>query len=174
MGAGKSTVLNRIREKGYLCVEEPAREILKEQRRINGDGVPEKNAKEFNNLMLQRMIHQFDINSDKNEIIIFDRGIPDIIGYSGLLNSGKEIASIASKEFRYNKHVFVFKGWEEIYATDDERKMSFDLAKNFGEDIVKIYQSLGYETLEVPFISADARVSFIAHAIERIMNEKLI
>ncbi|MBK8550970.1 MAG: ATP-binding protein [Ignavibacteria bacterium] len=73
MGAGKSTVLNKIREKGISCIEEPAREILKEQRRINGEGVPEKNPKEFNNLMLQRMIRQYNINSDKNEIIIFDR-----------------------------------------------------------------------------------------------------
>ena len=43
MGAGKSTVLNSIKEKGILCIEEPAREILKEQRKINGAGVPEIN-----------------------------------------------------------------------------------------------------------------------------------
>lgn len=171
MGAGKSTVLNKIREKGYSCVEEPAREILKEQRRVNGEGVPEKNPKEFNDLMLQRMIRQYNFNSDKNEIIIFDRGIPDIIGYSELLNSENETPVTASKEFRYNKHVFVFKGWKDIYATDDERKMSFELAINFGKNILKIYQSLGYETLDVPFVSVGERVSFITEAIERIMKE---
>ena len=49
--------------------------------------------------------------------------------------------------------------------------MSFELAANFGENIMKIYQSLGYETLVVPFVSVDERVSFITDTIERIMKE---
>ncbi len=172
MGAGKSTVLQKIREKGFNCVEEPAREILKEQRKINGNGVPEKNAEEFNLLMLQRMIRRYDNNINKKEVIIFDRGIPDIIGYSQLLNTERETSSAASEEFRYNKHVFLFKGWEEIYTNDDERKMSYALADNFGENIMKIYQRLGYSTIDVPFIPAEERASFITDSIERILNGK--
>lgn len=171
MGAGKSTVLNSIKEKGILCIEEPAREILKEQRKINGDGVPEKNAETFNQLMLQRMIGQYESNFDKKEIIIFDRGIPDIIGYSELLNTKRDIAENASQEFRYNKYAFLFKGWKEIYTNDDERKMSFDLAKIYGENIQKIYHDLGYVTIDVPFVNAEERVTFILESIDKIKGE---
>ena len=172
MGAGKSTVLQKIREKGFNCVDEPAREILKEQRKINGNGVPEKNAWMFNRLMLSRMIYQYKSNIDKDYIIIFDRGIPDITGYSELLNTETESSSAASEEFRYNKHVFLFKGWEEIYTNDDERKMSYALAESFGENIIKIYQRLGYSTIDVPFIPAEERASFIIDSIGKFFGEK--
>jgi len=174
MGAGKSTVLQKIREKGFKCAEEPAREILKEQRKINGNGVPEKNAEEFNYLMLQRMILQYESNINKKEIIVFDRAIPDIIGYSQLLNSEKETSSAASEELRYNKHVFLFKGWKEIYTNDDERKMSYALAESFGENIVNIYKRLGYSIIYVPFIPAEERASFIIDSIESIFDEKYL
>jgi predicted ATPase len=172
MGAGKSTVLNSIKEKGIFCIEEPAREILKEQRKINGDGVPEKNAEIFNQLMLQRMIGQYENNFDKKEIIIFDRGIPDIIGYSELLNTTRDNAEQASNEYSYNKYAFLFKGWKEIYTNDDERKMSFMLAESFGENIIKIYEDLGYVILEVPFVTTEERVTFILKTIEKIIKGK--
>jgi predicted ATPase len=174
MGAGKSTVMNRIREKGFLCIDEPAREILKEQRKIKGDGVPEINAGLFNQLMLSRMIFQYNSNADSRNIIIFDRGIPDIIGYSDLLNTKREIAENASKEFRYNKYVFLFKGWEDIYTNDEERKMSFDPANNFGENIMKIYKTQKYETLDVPFVSVEERAAFITDSINKIINGKFL
>ncbi len=174
MGAGKSTVTQKINERGFFCIEEPAREILKEQRSINGSGVPERNAWMFNQLMLSRMIYQYKSNIDKDYVIIFDRGIPDITGYSELLNTETESSSSASEEFRYNKHVFLFKGWEEIYTNDDERKMSYALAESFGENIMKIYKRLGYSTINVPFMPAEERASFIIDSIERIMNGKYI
>jgi len=172
MGAGKSTVIQKINGRGFSCIDEPAREILKVQRSINGSGVPERNAWMFNQLMLSRMLYQYKSNIDKDHIIIFDRGIPDIIGYSELLNSEKENSSAASEEYRYNKHVFLFKGWEEIYTNDDERKMSYALAESFGEDITRVYQRLGYSTIDVPFVPAEERASFIIDSIERIMNGK--
>ena len=171
MGAGKSTVLNSIKEKGILCIEEPAREILKEQRKINGAGVPEINPGFFNELMLSRMIFQYKNNINSDNVIIFDRGIPDILGYSELLNTKSSAAENASKELRYNKNVFLFQGWEEIYTNDDERKMSFDLAKIYGENVMKIYESLGYVTLDVPFVNVEERVTFILESIDKIKGE---
>lgn len=173
MGAGKSTVLRKISDKGYFCIEEPAREILKEQRKINGDGVPELNAGLFNQLMLSRMIFQYKLSIKSDNVIIFDRGIPDILGYSDLLNTKRDAALNASKKFRYNKHVFLFKGWEEIYTNDEERKMSYMLAEKFGENIMKIYRDLGYEIIEVPFVNIEERVAFILEAVENITKVEL-
>ena len=70
------------------------------------------------------------------------------------------------------KYVFLFKGWKEIYTNDDERKMSFMLAESFGENIIKIYEDLGYVMLEVPFVTTEERVTFILKTIEKIIKGK--
>lgn len=172
MGAGKTTVINKIKEKGYLCINEPARIILKEQRKTGGDGVPEKNAEFFNELMLSRMISDYENNLLSEEIIIFDRGIPDIIAYSELLETRKEMSEKAAGEFKYNKHVFMFNGWKEIYANDDERKMDFETANNFGIKVKKIYENLNYSVIDVPITSIDERIEFILQRIIKINSTK--
>ena len=54
------------------------------------------------------------------------------------------------QDHRYHNRVFVLPAWREIYATDDERKMTFEMAEAFGEDVRSIYEGLGFEILEVP------------------------
>ena len=99
MGAGKSTILNVLKDRGFICIDEPAREILKEQRSISGNGVPEKNPELFNELMLSRMIFQFNQHSNIEETVFFDRGMADIIAYSKLLNTSQGRAVNASVEY---------------------------------------------------------------------------
>jgi len=170
MGAGKTTVINKIKEKYYLCVDEPARVILKEQRKTGGAGVPENNAELFNGLMLSRMISQYKNYFETEEIIIFDRGIPDIIAYSELLNTKKDLSEKAAEKFRYNKHVFMFNGCEKIYTTDDERKADFFTANNFGIMLRKIYTDLKYTIIDVPFSSVEERANFILSYINSVKD----
>lgn len=165
MGAGKTSAINKIKEKGIHCIDEPARIILKEQRDKAGDGVPEKNPELFNKLMLERMISEYKNNLDWNEVVVFDRGIPDIIAYADLLQTKKEMSEIAAEEFRYNKHVFMFNGYEEIYTNDDERKVDFQTANNFGISIRKIYKDLNYIIIDVPLLPIDERAGFIISTI---------
>ncbi len=165
MGAGKTTVLNKIREQGYFCIDEPARIILKEQRAIGGDGVPEKNPELFNKLMLERMISEYKNNLERNEVVVFDRGIPDIIAYADILQTKKEMSEIAAEEFRYNKHVFMFNGCEEIYTNDDERKIDFQTANNFGISLQNIYKDLNYTIIDVPLLTIEERAGFIISTI---------
>lgn len=170
MGAGKSTVLNILKELDYVCIEEPARVILKEQRSKGGDGVPEKNPELFNKLMLSRMIHQYKSSSDNDRVIIFDRGIADITAYSYLLNTDPGESREAAELYRYNKNVFMFNGLEEIYSNDEERKMNFDDAFKFGISVRNIYNDLGYAVTDVPFASAKDRALFIVNSIENVLN----
>ncbi|MDQ3020366.1 MAG: AAA family ATPase [Bacteroidota bacterium] len=165
MGGGKSTILKQLREKGYLCIDEPARQILEEQRSIEGEGVPEKNPELFVQLMLSRSINQYKINSKYNDVVFFDRGIPDLIAHADLSNTSRKVYINASKVYLYNKNVFMFKGWKEIYTTDDERKMDFDSAKKFGVSVSDIYKELGYNIIDVPFISVEKRVEYIIDLI---------
>jgi predicted ATPase len=83
MGAGKSAVLSRLSDFGIYCESEPDREILAEQRLIKARGVPEKNACLFSMLMLSRSIHNYK-NCSPDEVVVFDRGIPDMLAYARL------------------------------------------------------------------------------------------
>ena len=59
----------------------------------------------------------------------------------------------------------MFKGWKEIYTTDDERKMDYESADKFGSNVSYIYKELGYNLIEVPFDSVEKRVEFIINLI---------
>jgi predicted ATPase len=169
MGAGKTTILNSLREKGFVCIDEAARQIINEQRSFNGEGVWDKNPHLFVQLMLSRAIYQYEINSNSKDVIIFDRGIPDLIGHAELSKMNKEVFVNASKLYKYNENVFMFNGWKEIYSTDEERKMDYDSANRFGKNVSCIYKELGYNITDVPFDSVEKRVEYIISSIESIL-----
>jgi predicted ATPase len=164
MGSGKSTVLRLLQAEGLSIIEEPARQILAEQRSIGDKGVPEKNSKLFIQLLLSRAIYQHK-QATLDENVIYDRGVPDIIAYAQLFNLDYPPAHQAAKLYTYEKNVFVFPSWEYIYANDDERTMSFEAAKNFGLAVQKIYKEYGYTLIDVPCVSPEERARFI---IERL------
>lgn len=167
MGAGKSTVLTKLIELGYTCVAEPAREVLAEQRKIGGNGVPEKEPQLFIDLMLEKTIAQYEKYSKSDEVVIFDRAMPDLIAYADLLGVNNQKYINASKEYRFNQNIFMFNGWREIYVNDDERKMSYELAEKFGRDVKKIYTDSGYIIHDVPNISVNERVKFITEHLKK-------
>ena len=167
MGAGKSAILSRLSGCEVRCVPEPAREILAEQRLIRATGVPEKNAELFSMLMLSRSIHDYYENCSIGEPVVFDRGIPDVIAYARLFSLDEAAYINAAMEFRYNPMVFYFPAWEDIYTTDTERRMSFEQAKAFGEDVRSVYEGFGYQIVEVPRCSMEERVQFIRDRISK-------
>ncbi len=166
MGGGKSTILKQLSTAGMKVVDEPARKILAEQRCIGGEGVPDKSLQLFADLLLSRALFQYEQLQNYEGPVVFDRGIADNIGYAALFGLDTEIAMKAAEVYRYNPLVFVTHGWEEIYKTDDERKMSFLDANQFGLDIKDIYKKLGYRCIDVPLESAQARAEFILNMIK--------
>jgi predicted ATPase len=156
MGSGKSTLLAELRRRGFAVVPEPARIVLAEQRAAGGDGVPDRSPQRFCDLMLERMKRDYD----EHPRAFYDRGIPDLIGYARLF--GLEPPRVMGH--RYDDRVFVLPAWREIYATDDERTMTFEMAETFGEDVRRIYESLGYEIVDVPKNTPEARARFIVGA----------
>ena len=78
--------------------------------------------------------------------------MPDVIAYAQLFNLDYLPAHQASKLYKYETNVFIFPAWEDIYATDDERTMSFEAAKNFGIAVQKIYKEYGYALIDVPCV----------------------
>lgn len=165
MGAGKSTILKELKKLGLFCVDEPARQILAEQNAIEGNGTPERDPKLFTKLLLSRSIYQFKQMENYQNPVIFDRGIPDSIGYAKLFKLDLNPSINAANQYQYNKHVFFLPAWEEIYKTDDERKMTFEQARQFGDNIKNIYQGLNYDIIEVLMESTLIRAKFIIDTI---------
>jgi predicted ATPase len=148
------------------CVPEPARQILQEQRAISARGVPEIDPDLFTQLMLSRATSFYLENSAADILTIFDRGIPDLIAYAELFGLDTKIYYNSANHYRYNHCVFWLKGWKEIYKHDEERKMSFQQAYEFGERAHEIYRELGYDIIPVPELLIDKRAEFIYNKVQ--------
>ena len=78
-GSGKSTLLQHLRTLGFQAIDEPARQILAEQRSIEGNVITNRDARLFVELMLSRMIGEYHRLQTPSEPVFFDRGIPDTL-----------------------------------------------------------------------------------------------
>jgi len=168
MGSGKSTILGQLGKMNLRCVPEPARQILHEQRTILGTGVPEMDPDLFTQLMLSRGTGSYLENSDGQIMTIFDRGIPDMIAYAELFGLDTKIYRNSAEEYKYNNRVFWLNGWRDIYINDEERKMNFQQAYEFGERTQEIYREQGYDVIEVPRLSIEKRAEFIYNEIQNL------
>lgn len=165
-GSGKTTTINELNSLGYQIVPEVGRTIIKEQITINGKGLPWEDKELYANLMLQNAVRDYISLYDCKKISFFDRGIPDVLGYIQLINASQiDLYTDCSKEFRYNKTVFIFPPWFEIYSNDSERKQDFQEAIETYNVMKQVYQLLEYTIIEVPRASIANRVDFLLNEI---------
>lgn len=161
-GSGKSTILDRLRNRGFTGLDEPARQILAEQRSFGGQGVPDIDPGLFMQLMLSRSIFEYRrMQHENHRSLFFDRGVPDAIAYADLYELDTVAARTAAQLYRYNKLVFLAPAWADIYRQDDERKMTYDQARRFGDNMGPIYRDLGYDLVEIPRDTPENRADFI-------------
>jgi predicted ATPase len=160
-GSGKSTLLEHLESRGIRGIVEPARPILAEQRSIQGNGVPEKAPRLFVELMLSRMLNAYQQSEALPGPVLFDRGIPDLLGYAALFGFDFPPGENAARLYRYNSRVFVAPAWEEVYRTDDERTLPFPVARKFGNNLRAIYERFGYTLIDLPCVSVEERADFI-------------
>jgi predicted ATPase len=160
-GTGKSTVLQELNSLGYQCSSEAARSILSEQLAMDGPALPSKNPKLFIEYMLNLSITNFEDSERNEELCFFDRGIPDLVHYAIRFNVDVSLFKTASEKYLYNKRVFLFNPWEEIFINDNERRMTFEKAIEFHEILIRVYNDCGYELLVVPQLEVENRAKFI-------------
>ena len=58
-GAGKTTVLQELRQRGFICMDEVARDIIKEEMLIDGQALPWKNRDLYLETMFNRSVEDF-------------------------------------------------------------------------------------------------------------------
>ena len=99
-GTGKTVILRQLGNE-FRCVDEPAREILAEQRATGGSGTWDEDASLFVQLLLQRSIETYAMARRSGETVIFDRGIPDCIVYALLAGTDPTPSLEAADAYRY-------------------------------------------------------------------------
>lgn len=165
-GTGKSAILNQLRDR-FRCLDEPAREVLAEQRASGGRGTWDQDPSRFANLLLQRSIEKYETARGWGGTVLLDRGIPDCVVYAIRAGADPEPSLTAVDAFRYEPHVLFLEPWRDIYTTDEERIMSFDDTVSFSEELRDVYSRSGYALVDVPHNSIDARVDFVRRFVAR-------
>lgn len=146
--AGKTSVVEVLKEKGYKVQYEMARVFIDEEM-VKGKTIEEirGNEQSFQRKIL-RMKVEIENKLLKNELIIFDRGIPDSLAYyiiSGIPESDPELTE-ALKRSNYKKIFFLeLLDFQEDYARTDQEK-----AVEIHEKLKESYERLGIPIIEVP------------------------
>jgi predicted ATPase len=158
-GSGKTAILDELRG-SVRCVDEPARRVLAEQRASGGLGIPERDPARFVELLLEVAIADHEASLSGGPVL-FDRGIPDCIAYAVHLGVDPDPSVVAAARYRYRAEVLLLEPWEDIYTTDDERRMSFTDTLAFHSGIIDAYQGAGYDLTVVPRGSAEDRAASV-------------
>lgn len=161
-GSGKTSVLHELEQRGYHIVPEVARAIIKHQQAHGGNAIHTGDRDAFLELMLEQSIVDYSNMQLEKAAVFFDRGIPDLYGYSKTFCGGLT-ATIqeAVSHFRYNKTVFLFPPWAEIYVNDSERQQDFAEALKTYHAVKSAYQDCDYFLVEMPKTSVMDRADFI-------------
>jgi len=162
-GTGKSTLINVLAERGFICYPELSRQVTLEAQKQGIDQLFLKEPLLFSQKLLEGRIKQYqDALAEQDNIVFIDRGIPDVVAYMHFIGDTNypEMFKNACKDFKYTK-LFILPVWEEIYLSDNERYESVQEAKQIQEHLIKTYSELGYDMIEVPKDTPDNRADFI-------------
>lgn len=165
-GAGKTAVIEALGRAGYVVSEEAGRRIIRDQMRITGKAVPWRDRALYAELMLSWELRAYAEFSERRGNVFFDRGLPDIVGYLRL--EGLPVPDHvlqATRLLRYNRRVFLFPPWPEIFVQDGERRQTPEVAERTYRSMRETYAELGYMPVEVPKAPVAERVRFIVDAI---------
>lgn len=165
-GSGKTSLAQALTKQGIAAAPEAGRGIIQAQTAIGGTALPGLDPLAFAESMLSWDIRSYDEMRNHASLSVFDRGIPDTLGYLSLTGMGPPPhMRRAADLYRYNRRVFVLAPWPDIYVRDTERRQSLADARRTFEHVTAVYRSLGYELIEVPHIDLGGRVKFVTDNI---------
>lgn len=165
-GAGKTTLIEALKARGFSTTEEAGRGVIREQVESGGGGLPWIDRERFAGLMFEWELRSYRQAERQDGPVIFDRGLPDTIGYLRL--EGLDVPVWMEEEawrLRYNAQVFIAPPWKEIFGQDEERRQSWEVAVRTYETMADTYAEFGYELTELPCAPVEQRADFVAAAI---------
>ncbi|MFK8397144.1 ATP-binding protein [Pseudomonas sp. BGr12] len=166
-GAGKSTLLDHLHQHhGLNAVEEGGRAIIREQLARGGDALPWANREAFCREMFEHALTTRERALDTGGLWLFDRGLPDVLGYARLCGLPiPEALETAAREQRYGQTAFLAPAWEAIYRNDAERRQDFIEARRTAAMMAQVYEALGYRVVQLPLASLEERAAFVLEVL---------
>lgn len=163
-GAGKTSLLEALKRRGYAVVSEVARAIIADRK---ANGLSARAAPiEFARAIVERDIDQYTSIRSGHVLVFFDRSLLDSLGMLAALGQLSDADRRRYLEqYPYHATAFILPPWREIYRTDLERDQTY-------EEAVRVYQSLrawyircGYNVIDVPKRSIDERCQFVLESL---------
>lgn len=161
-GVGKTTLIAHLRAQGHRCIEESHRRVIRGQVTTGGPAVPWRNQRAYLERVAREDIGIFDSLAEETGRIFFDRGILD----SATDLEPPAWLTEAGRTRRYNRHVFVFPPWREIYRQDAERRQTFAECELVHRRILEGLDAFGYTAVIVPPASVEERAAFVLRIAE--------
>ncbi|GGC45723.1 ATPase [Siccirubricoccus deserti] len=161
-GAGKSSLIEALATCGLGFMPEAGRAIIQDQQAIGGNALPWGDRQTFAELMLGWELRSYREAQRRDGTVVFDRGIPDVIGY--LRVCGLPVPAHiqrAAEVFRYHRRVFIAPPWPGIYRQDAERRQSAEVARATHDMMLRVYTDLGYDPVPLPLVSIADRARFV-------------
>lgn len=158
-GAGKTTLINALAARGFRHRPESARRILKEQALFGGRANGPTDFVLFAETILAWEVRAWMDEADGAGPVFFDRALPEAAGMMGL--PAPLHFQRAADRFRYRRQVFIAPPWREIYHQDEERKQTWEEAVHNHDACARTYRAFGYELVELPKVSVEARADFV-------------
>ncbi|WP_321364950.1 AAA family ATPase [uncultured Celeribacter sp.] len=161
-GAGKTSLITELARRGFHTIPESGRAIIREEMASGGDALPWADRTAYSERMLEQDLSAHSAAQAPSGAVIFDRGIPDIMGYLTLcgLPVPRHLTT-AAKAARYNRRVFLAPYWDEIFTQDTERKQTRAEAEATCAVMRETYTALGYKITELPRADIATRADFV-------------
>ncbi len=170
---GKTSVIQSLEEKGYLCLHEVIRSMTLEKKKEEGHSAFKSNPivsvsdpLEFNQRILNARVAQYtSFEQGTKEMVFFDRGIPDVLAYMTCFD--QKYSTLFEKACTDHKYDLVFSmpPWKEIHISDNERFETYDESLQINDCLLKTYRHFGYDMHIVPKDNVPKRVDFILDTI---------
>ncbi|HTV01971.1 MAG TPA: AAA family ATPase [Luteitalea sp.] len=158
-GGGKSTLLTELARRGHAIVEEPGRRIVREALASGSGALPWVDLEAFGRRALEMARADHASARAHGGWVFFDRGAIDAAVALQHAAGTPLLTSLGT--LRYHPRVFVTPPWPEIHATDAERRHDLADAVAEYERLLAAYPSLGYDIVELPRTSVEARADLV-------------
>jgi predicted ATPase len=190
-GVGKTSVIEKLKEKGYTITEEAFTALFDETvKRSQDKGLSKKEAEDNFwgevktdpiNFRRALMCKQFELETvlPKQDVIFIDRGTPDIVAFGdifGVYMTPGFRALAAAHE--YNKYVFFLDPLpRKFFKQTVVRHETYEESLATHNRLKAVYSDFGYTIIDVPFYEGEFeqaranRTQFIVDAVNIVRSD---
>lgn len=166
-GTGKTSIINELKKRGHICLEEISRQVTLNARKEGIDQLFLTQPLLFSKLLLEGREKQFkEADSSSKEFVFIDRGLPDVLAYMDYIGDDYPDRFVESCQTHVYDLVFILEPWQEIFVSDTERYENFDQAVKIHHHLFNTYERFEYKLQDVPFDTIENRANFILQAVK--------